>query len=289
MLKGRSVQISRFQYFKDQPKLIDHVARGEQDEAEKILKVTDEKLRVSVLSKKNKVTDASGRKFEPILPLHYALWALDWHMWKMLLTYLPKDTVIKQLKEFEEKGVTYHRSIGDKKEEKVTEKHFDLLPLISKLNHFVKECKEVIEKDKEDPEKNNDFEKLKTIWCNGVGGEQKKVPAHVAHEYCHPERNFYSASTFDEPSLPRKAEFFVLKHGNVHWFSIDSGLGSQFAISRSSGISCRGYNGLDIAYLNVESDASALKALRDVRMQQFENFKKNYLEPGISPAVSVMP
>src|SRR3990167_6393273 len=100
-------------------RLLNHVALGEQDEAEKILKT-----RPDLLLFKGNLQDHAGRDFTHITAFQYALWALDWHMWKMILKYLPRDEAAKQLQELETNS-TAHGT------------HFDLNPLITALNNYI--------------------------------------------------------------------------------------------------------------------------------------------------------
>jgi hypothetical protein len=83
-------------------KLLTHVARGEQDQAEAMLKENP-----NLLLHQGNVTDYSGRKFYNITAFQYALWAYDRHMWNMLLKYFPgnkieeKDHALEQLQKLE--------------------------------------------------------------------------------------------------------------------------------------------------------------------------------------------
>lgn len=63
--------------------LLNFVTKGQQAEAEKLLK--DNPTLVSrILSMKTQVTDCSGREFIGITPFQYALWARDRHMWALV-------------------------------------------------------------------------------------------------------------------------------------------------------------------------------------------------------------
>ncbi len=67
--------------------LLYHVVRGDEHEAVRaLLKET-----IDLLYKKGSITDCSGRKFESISPFEYALWALDKHMWDLMLDCIPKN------------------------------------------------------------------------------------------------------------------------------------------------------------------------------------------------------
>ena len=111
-------------------RLLQHLVRGEQDEAKTML----QKDR-SLLLQKGNVNDLSSRKFYQITAFQYALWALDRHMWEMILEYLPENEAAKQLEELETMGVEYEKETpGDSKAEK---HHFDFSPLIAVLQDYV--------------------------------------------------------------------------------------------------------------------------------------------------------
>ncbi|MGC1182474.1 hypothetical protein [Legionella sp.] len=69
-----------------------------------------------------------------------------------------------------------------------------------------------------------------------VGKAQREVPAHIAHEYCRPDRSFDPVPSFNEKTLPRKLTFNdqIIKS----WFPLSSsssyGLGFNFAVLRES-------------------------------------------------------
>ena len=158
------------------------VARGEQDQAEAMIKESP-----LLVLEKGTVTDLSNRTFKDITAFQYALWARDWHMWEMLLKYLPLETAALQFQELEEKG-TEHR------------KHFSLIPLIEMLDTYAKNCS---------------FEKIKTRWIQQVGGAQLRLPAHVINEYCHPSRPFSPCPDFSsDVTLPRS-----MKINGGEWFT----------------------------------------------------------------------
>jgi hypothetical protein len=72
-----------------------YVVSGSQDEAEDLLKKHPELALAS-----RDVTDHAGRIFENITGFQCAIWALDWHMWRMIRKYLPRDEAQKQAESF---------------------------------------------------------------------------------------------------------------------------------------------------------------------------------------------
>ena len=56
-----------------------------------------------------------------------------------------------------------------------------------------------------------------------VGQAQRDVPAHIAHEYCNPDRSFYPLPAFDEDNLPRTLTFDNdMASPNNSWFPLSS-------------------------------------------------------------------
>ena len=71
-----------------------------------------------------------------------------------------------------------------------------------------------------------------------VGQAQRDVPAHVAHEYCRPDRSFDPLPSFTEETLPRILTFYNYVTNIKSWFplsSSSSGLGFDFALIRVRG------------------------------------------------------
>jgi hypothetical protein len=134
-------------------KFLQHVVYGEQEQAESMLK-----LDPSLLLQKGQVIDYSNRAFTNITAFQYSLWALDRHMWEMLLKYFPTtEEAAKQLAELESTGTEYQTNIStESKVEIIREKHFDFSPLINAL-------------------KINSQSRTEEHWCKVVGG------AHVMY------------------------------------------------------------------------------------------------------------
>ena len=76
---------------KREAEFLTHVTKGEQRQAEKMLK----KNRYLGLAA-GTVTDHANRKFNDITGFQYAVWALDWHMWTMIQKYLPEKAAQSQ-------------------------------------------------------------------------------------------------------------------------------------------------------------------------------------------------
>jgi hypothetical protein len=131
------------------------------------------------------------------------------------------------------RGLTYTQSGKEHRSA-----HFDLTPLKQALKTY-------IDAHNQSPKQTDaDWEALDMLWVT-VGLPQRDVPAHIAQEYCHPDRSFEEVS--ENPSLldatnpnnlVRQLKFYNWDTGaNDSWFTRDSyssnsGLGFSFAILR---------------------------------------------------------
>jgi len=105
---------------------------------------------------------------------------------------------------------------------KKLEQAFDFHSLITALDTYVTNY-----------DKWNCHQKLEA-WME-VGKAQRDVPAHIAHEYCRPDRSFNPLPSFNEENLPRILAFGNYTREDKSWFplaSSSSGLGFDFALSR---------------------------------------------------------
>jgi hypothetical protein len=186
--------------------LLRFVTEGEQGKAEELIK-KDKNL----LLHAGTVTDLSGRKFKGITAFQYALWALDWHMWKMIQKYLPEEQQREQFEGLETKGTAHG-------------KHFSLQPLIEALQKYVVNYDSLSWK--------MSGSKREHHWQKIVGGAQRLLPVHVINEYCRPDRSFDPCPEFTEASLPRSRKCNVGE--DCFTTSYNNGaLGDKFALFRS--------------------------------------------------------
>lgn len=277
-------------------RILHHVALGEQEKAEAILKkLKDDKIEiVKLLSQKNNITDLSGRTFQRITPFQYSLWALDRHMWTMLLIYLPENKAALQLRELENAGVTYlkAKSIDNKPEILIeNERHFDFSELIAALEDYLNNF--------ELYRKNN---VLADTWRKKVGLAQRYIPAHVANEYCRTDRSFAPTPGFNEWTLPRILDFNYndWPYNFSVWFSdqvifervsifskvyVNATLGVKCAIFRGKEKNARvlseelptswsGFsNCLCVSYSDANIDLQAIKSLRNQRKYEYARLK----------------
>lgn len=146
------------------------VATGEQDQAEKMLQANRQLVLVA-----GDVIDSSERTFRQITGFQYAMWALDFHMWTMLLKYLPGDQARVQL--CERKSGAWVKDHGA-----------DASPLLRSLVDALKTYIDGYEKES--------AEWCEEQWRKGVGSAQRLVPTHVLQEYCTPDRPFKPVPSF---------------------------------------------------------------------------------------------
>jgi len=252
--------------------LVNHVARGEQEQAEELLDALKniQDIRKGVLSYKIKFTDIAGKQFiKPITAFQYAVWALDRHMYEMLGNYLSDDQARAQLEELDREGVDYIKPasrIGEierKAQPIKKERQFNLSTLIDALrtysyclwnNQFSDDSQQV------------------NFWKNEVGIAQRDLPAHVVNEYCRPDRSFFPTPRFDEKILPRETKFFNNtdnQNRTEDWFTHASPIGKSCAILRAnspkSAVAAKGPSVVQQGF--IDRDVAALESLSAQRLE----------------------
>jgi hypothetical protein len=199
---------------------------------------------------KGAITDLSGRPFENITGFQYALWALDWSMWTMLLKYLSPEKAASQLSDLE-RNDTQHGP------------HFRFEPLLGTLDTYRKQHEPLYKAKR--------YEEMDRLWNTGVGSEQRWLPAHVIHEYCRQDRAFHPIPDFSDPRLPRSMQV-----GTSSWFTAKHNgkpLGEGFAIYRGSRqkLVCPGRD-------TYGWDYTAISELSKTRLVQREELKQQLLQ-----------
>ncbi|MGQ3890780.1 hypothetical protein [Legionella sp. CNM-4043-24] len=185
--------------------LIEHAAHGRQDEAKAILAKFPE-----LLLETGAAIDIAGYQFTGTA-FQYAVWAMDTHMYTMMLDCLPQN----------EQGEEIRKGLLEQSE--AQKEHFNFQPLIKALQAYV---------DNFDAW---DWPHRYAHWCKVVGGAQRDLPAHVRHEYCHPDRSFSPVPDFTEKVLPRSLMFYNWVTSSwQNWDGGALGMGSDFAIFRSA-------------------------------------------------------
>jgi len=251
----------------DVRKLLHHVVRGQHDAVQSIL--TDD---ISLMFKRGKVTDCSGREFENISGFEYALWALDKHMWAKIITCVPQneegkrifEILIAQYNKVKTDGVTY-RLNG----KTITEQHFDF------KNTIIKELQTQVDSINAPGTKN--WDAIDKQWREGVGGAQNLFPMHVVYEYCSDEP-FYPVPEFT--SQPKSSKQFCnwTTEKDENWFNVDSKLSVDFAIYKAvPGVAApgprRARGAGRVAGWCARRDLDAMTALCKVRTNDFIDLK----------------
>jgi hypothetical protein len=229
------------------------------------------KANPSLAQARGTVTDLSGRTFEDITGFQYAVWALDWHMWKMIYNmenlergYLSAEQAAQQMSEID--GAPWTKKHGV---------HFSFDPLINALDTCLKHYEA------------GRYAEANTAWCQQVGGAQLWLPAHAINEYCRPDRSFDPTPNFLEVNLPRSMKLY---RDQGFWFTAEYNggkIGVKFGVLRSSIVSAS--VGSDISRVYEWARASVIDhraacALRKARHLQREelvsNLKKHELPKG---------
>ena len=156
---------------------------------------------------------------------------------------------------------------------KKLEKAFDFHSLITALDTYVTHF-----------DKWNYHQQLEA-WMK-VGQAQRDVPAHIAHEYCRPDRSFYPLPSFNEENLPRILAFDNYMGKDKSWFplaSSSSGLGFDFALIPGACMGlpappraeCWLVPGADLAAV----DLAAIRHLDEVRIADLTLSRENLSRP----------
>ncbi len=227
------------------------VVAGKQNQVEMIIKKNP-----TLLLKPYKIKDLSGREFKRMSVFQYALWALDWHMWKMMLRYIPLKLANQQIQELESCSTEHG-------------KYFSFQPLIESLKKYVSNSTE-------------------NQWCKVVGKEQALLPAHAINEYCRNDQSFYPCPNFMEGHLIR-----TMQVGGISWHSsfgpsfgifghyTQGKCGDTFAFTKGAYNVCiiakGNILGIDFARSCAPYDLIAMEKLSEVRINQLEFLKSQVL------------
>jgi hypothetical protein len=253
------------------------VARGEQDKAERLLKIAQKPggtppstwlLGVSTF------TDYSGRIFN-CTAYEYAYWAKDIHMCQMLERYIDEETkaeILKRITAMERIDETTGKPIGlvyQQHGQTYRSAHFELTELKQALREYI-DCFHGEENARDANARNR-------AWLN-VGLAQRDVPAHVAHEYCRLDRSFNPMPQFYETTLPRV--LYKSTTGDITWFPLmdsNSGLGFDYAFIRNRSRSPLGIKRYPWGSKSALADWTAITCLDVVRTAQLKQLRENLL------------
>lgn len=187
----------------DITKFLNLVVSGNQDEVESLLQIKPELALMS-----GRVTDLSNRTFEGITALQYAVWALDWQMWTMIIRFMSRTDISNQINAID--NCSWARYHG------IFVSWQDLMNSFQKVMILCEQSR---------------WAEATLCWQKEVGRAQAMLPVHVVNEYCHPERPFEPCPDFISGNrLPR------LRQTNIgEWFTArynNGGLGDTFAYLR---------------------------------------------------------
>lgn len=190
---------------------------GAQEEAEELLKHN-----TNLTFKYGDLTDCSGRIWQNITALQYSLLALDYHMWNMLLKYIPQEEACAQMEALMKVAELHERQGWVIIDNSINWQSLSWCWLIAALEKYV--------------ENYDAWEGAECIkhWCQQIGGAQLILPAHVINEYSHPNRaNGFRNCLWGDSS---EAYAGLPRTGVVDWINnSDYKLGIQFAWLRSEG------------------------------------------------------
>lgn len=265
---GRSAQLNQKFYNFFQPevilqKLLRHVVRGEQMQAEKIARTSP-----LLALKKSKIKDYSERQFLHTSPLQYAAWALDSFMLQMLLHYLPineHETALNQLNDLDQNGIYY---LFENK--LYCEAHYNFFTLINIIYTYINNVHHWL------PEQQRNY------WRYQVGAEQRKAPAHVAQAYCHSKSFGLTLSKFSRDLIVDA--YFQDYLFQFHWYTRQAfpafgwvGLGVDLAIARGNEVNAIASSDPGLIEL-VTTDWLSLSHLKTIRTSEIRGLKQTLLQ-----------
>ena len=218
------------------------VMGGQQDMAEKMIVSNP-----SLLEEKRRGREwHNGREFKSITPFQYALWALDWYMWDMMMKYIDHSSARSQLEELEKQGTEHGKQFDG----------FD--KLINAYSVYV--CGYSLM---------NDCERIK-YWCEELGGSQKALPLHALQEYYRKDRKM-------DPTPDFKGKRGTSHENLVEQLSKKNGLGGEFALCRGENLRARmdeGWWGVAFVEFGVDIDRKGIVSLKNTRETQYKELRE---------------
>lgn len=213
-------------------RLLLHVARGEQDEAEQLLKEAPSLL-PELLSQTGDVVDYAGRIFKDVTAFQVAVWNKDTHMARMLLQCVPegnaglatRKAMLEQVVTLKKTGITFAQHDNTI----IASSHqYNMQPLIDKLKYYADNYKAWVAAE--------NWLEIEKIWCKEIGALQANLPACLIQRYC-TGLPFYPPPTFaSEDVLERSSRIYnyiIKDYENLLPFRTSAPiLGVDFAIIR---------------------------------------------------------
>lgn len=223
-------------------KLLDHVMRGEQVDAETMIIRNPALLNYKGSGKEFH----NDREFRSITPFQYALWALDWYMWDMMMGHIDHTEACVQLEDLERNGTEHGKQF-----------RFDNLIRAYKVyyNKFY----------------SWDHDQQSHYWIKEIGRCQRDLPIHALQEYYREDRSMVPTPDFMQGR--------GIRSGNLK--EMVPRLGVDHGTSR-----CHGghdpqmphvYN-MDWQYsVYVKPDELGMISLKDTRKMQYKELKNTLL------------
>lgn len=232
---------------------LNHVAAGRQDEAEAMLKKDP---RLALFS--GTVTDHANRTFRNITGFQYAVWSLDWHMWRMIKKYLPPEEARLQAESFA--TGSWVKEHGE---------HANWYKLIENYQTLIDNFSGWYYNGGI-----NSWEKINDHLIHQIGSAQSQLPMHVIQEYCQPSRQF-SWGCVEDGLVPSFKEDIVLVRKLPEWLDLKT-FGREYIIWRADSVTIDSRNMLrdahtwDIMTRNKLglADKNAIAQLYETRTQQ---------------------
>ena len=264
-------------------KFLECVAYGQQDKAEKLLSQVfqGQPARIqAALLHQGTLTTYAGETFN-CSAYEYAFWAKDTHMCRMLERYMDAETkaqMLTRIDAIEANGLIYQQN-----SQEYHSSHFDFTPLKEAYQRYLAGYDAWLAA--------NGWGAMKAAWLD-VGKAQRNVPAHVAQEYCRPDRPFHPRPEFNEATLPRVFTFYDWTTGgrNDSWFPLtasNSGLGFDFSLIRAGGGGARRTLRGSAERGACDVDLVAVSRLDAVRTVDLTQSREHLNPPAMSQSMSV--
>ena len=254
------------------------VAKGKQEEADALLTTTPANTQ-TLLRTPGIFTDYSGRTFN-CTAYEYAYWAKDTHMCRMLESHMDEETkafMAARIDEMERIDAATGQPVGlvyQQAGQEHRSAHFDFTPLKEAYQRYFAGYDAWYDAQ--------NWAAMEAAWWD-VGKAQRNVPAHVAQEYCRPDRSFDPRPEFNEATLPRVLTFYNWTTGrDDSWFPLaasNSGLGFDFALMRGGLTMGRGLRTMrGTRVCSRRGDLAAITRLDEVRTDDL-TLSREHLNP----------
>lgn len=184
-------------------RLLFFIVRGKQALAKNMLQAHPE-----LLLERGTATDYSGRTFNNIRPIDYALWSYDHYMLEMMF-----DAEFDEYHERLREQAADFEALTDPDGLSGHGKHYNTAEVPDALQAYIDACS-----------RGAIIDELVNLWVHGVGRAQMKMPAIGVNEYCQ-ERAFYPCPNFSRDTELTRT---MRDQSGGAWFN--QALGENFAM-----------------------------------------------------------